>query len=212
MENILQALNWRYATKTFDPEKKVSAADWKLLSESLRLAPSSYGLQPWKFLVIQNAELRKQLKEVSWNQSQVTDCSHFVVLVIKEKMDEAHIYQHLAQVAQVRGVTVESLAGFKKMLLGDLVQGPRAAKIRNWAHNQSYIAMGFLMETAALMKIDTCPMEGLEPEAYDRILKLQGTGWATVAAVAVGYRSSTDKYATIPKVRFDEKDVIQVMG
>jgi nitroreductase len=211
MENILQALNWRYATKTFDPTKKVSASDWKVLSESLRLAPSSYGLQPWKFMVIQNSDIRKQLKEASWSQSQVTDCSHFVVLVIKEKMDEAHIDLHLAHVAEVRGVTTESLAGFKKMLLGDLVQGGRASKIRNWAHNQSYIAMGFLMETAALMKIDACPMEGLDPAAYDRILKLEGTGWATVAAVAVGYRSATDKYATLPKVRFEEKDVFQVL-
>lgn len=102
-----------------------------------------------------------------------------------------------------------SLEGYKNMMIGDIVTGPRSQIAKWWAQRQSYIVMGFLMETAALMKIDTCPLEGLDSAAYDKILKLEGTGYSTVAAVAVGYRHPEDKYAVVKKVRFDSTDVIQ---
>jgi nitroreductase len=207
-EIIHNQLNWRYACKKFDPTKIIREADWNILAESLRLSASSYGLQPWKFIVVQNPELRKQLLPVSWNQTPVTDASHFVVLTYKEKMDEEHITRHIEQIAKVRGIETSTLDGFKRGAMGDLVKGPRADVINWWAQRQCYIAMGTFLTTAALMEIDTLPMEGLDPAAYDKILELDGTGYKTVAAIACGYRAADDKYQHIKKVRFDMKDVV----
>jgi nitroreductase len=208
-ETIQQALEWRYAVKKFDSQKKISEKDWRTLENSLILSPSSYGLQPWKFVVVQDPQIRQQLRDVSWGQSQVTDCSHYVVLTYKQKMDEAHIQKYIEQIAKVRNAPLSSLDGFKKMMIGDVVTGPRAQVIEAWAQRQTYIAMGFLMETAALLKVDACPMEGLDPQAYDKILKLSGTGWATIAAVAVGYRHAEDSLQKAAKVRFDRQDLMQ---
>lgn len=206
---IFEQLNWRYACKKFDTSKKIRESDWNILTESLRLSASSYGLQPWKFIVVQDPEIRKQLFEVSWKQSPVTDCSHFVVLTYKEKMDEAHIGKFINQTAKVRNLEPASLDGFKNMMIQDLVKGPRSETINSWAQRQTYIAMGSILTTAAIMEIDTLPMEGLDPAAYDKILKLEGSGWKTVAALACGYRASDDKYQNLKKVRFDSADVIE---
>ncbi len=208
-EDILKQLNWRYAVKRFDASKKISAADWEVLEQSLLLAPSSYGLQPWKFFIVQNPEVRKKLREASWRQSQVEDCSHFVVFTTRTDIIEKDIERFLERISQVRSVTMESLAGFKKSIMGDVIHGPRREVIKWWTHRQAYIAMGFLMETAALMSIDTCPLEGIEPNTYDQILNLQDSGYETIAAVALGYRSAEDKSQGNKKVRFDKNDVIQ---
>lgn len=208
-EDILKQLNWRYAVKRFDASKKISAKDWDVLEQSLLLTPSSYGLQPWKFFVVQNPELRKKLREASWRQSQVEDCSHFVVFTTRNDITEKDIERHLERIAQVRSVSMESLAGFRKSMMNDVILGPRREVIKWWSHRQSYIAMGFLMETAALMGIDTCPLEGLEPNTYDQILNLQDSGYSTVAAVAVGYRHPEDKTQGNKKVRFDKAQVIE---
>ena len=206
---IEEALDWRYAVKKFDAAKKISPSNWSILENSLVKSPSSYGLQPWKFLVVENTDLRARLREVSWGQSQVTDASHFVVLTYREKVDAKFIDSYIQQVAKVRGVALESLKGYADMMVGDLVNGPRAQTIQYWAQRQSYIAMGFLMETAALLKVDSCPMEGLDPAKYDEILKLNGTGWKSVAAVALGYRHTEDGLQHAKKVRFDREQVIQ---
>lgn len=204
---IMNALQARYAVKKFDAQKKIPEADWTVLKESLRLCPSSYGLQPWKFFIIENPEMRQKLREVSWNQSQVTDCSHFVVLAYKEKVDADFIRKNMKKIADVRGVDIDSLAGFEKAITGDLVRGPRAAQIETWAQRQVYIAMGFLLETAALLNIDATPMEGLDPAAYDKILAIEGSGWKTVAAVALGFHHPEDPFFTLKKVRFDDAEV-----
>lgn len=206
-EVISHALNWRYAVKKFDAQKKIGAAEWKILKDSLRLSPSSYGLQPWKFIVVENPQLRQKLREVSWNQSQVTDCSHYVVLTYREKVDPEFIRQNMEKIASVRGVSVESLAGFEKAIIGDIVKGPRSLTIESWAQRQVYIAMGFLLETAALLNIDSTPMEGLDAAAYDKLLEIEGSGWKTVAAVALGYRHSEDPFIQNKKVRFDENEL-----
>lgn len=206
-QTIIKQLNWRYAVKKFDSTKKVSAQDWETLEESLRLAPSSYGTQPWKFLVVQNPEVRKKLTSLSWNQTQIEDCSHLVILAIKSKLDEEHVEKYINRMAEVRKMDSAQLDGFKRVLTGDLIKGPRSATINFWAQRQAYIAMGFIMETAAIMNIDTCPLEGLDPKGYDKVLNLEGTGFETVAAVAVGYRHADDKYQHVPKVRFEKKDV-----
>lgn len=208
-EVLHSQMNWRYACKKFDSTKKIREADWNILAESLRLSASSYGLQPWKFLVIQDPVLRQQLLPLSWGQTPVTDSSHFVVFTYKEKMDEAHIDKFIETTAQVRGVDAATLEGYKKMMIGDLVKGPRSETINWWAQRQSYLAMGTLLTTAALMEIDTLPMEGLDPAGYDKVLNLVGSGWKTVAAVACGYRAADDKYQSNKKVRFEMKDVVE---
>ena len=205
---LIESLEWRYATKKFDAAKKIDEKTWKVLEEALILSPSSYGLQPWKFIVVQNLEVKEKLKAVSWNQSQVTDCSHHVVFAIKEKMDEEHITHFFNQTAKVRGVDASTMDGYKKMIMGDLVTGPRSHVIAEWAARQAYIALGNFMTSAAVIGVDTCPLEGIDPVKYDSILGLTGTGWKVVVACPAGYRSTEDKYATTKKVRFDAKDLI----
>lgn len=207
-EILFAQMNWRYACKKFDPTMQIREADWNILAETLRLSASSYGLQPWKFIVVQNPELRSKLKDVSWGQSPVTDASHFIVLTYKEKMDENHIDKHIDNTAKVRGIEASQLEGYKKGMMGDLIKGPRSEVISWWAQRQCYIAMGSFLTTAALMEIDALPMEGLDPAAYDKILSLEGTGYKTVAAIACGYRAADDKFANAKKVRFDMKDVL----
>ncbi|MFV8259745.1 NAD(P)H-dependent oxidoreductase [Bdellovibrio bacteriovorus] len=207
-KTIQDALEWRYATKKFDASKKISDADWTTLRNSLTLAPSSYGVQPWKFLVIENPEVRNQLKPVSWNQTQVTDASHYVVFLYKEKMDADFVQKFINRVADVRSAPLEALDGYKNMLIENLVKAPEE-KIRVWSQRQAYIAMGFLLQTAALLKIDATPMEGFDPAAYDKILGLEGTGWKSVATVALGYRHQEDALQNQKKVRFAEDDLIQ---
>ncbi len=205
---IKEALDWRYAVKKYDASKKISAEDFKTLTESLRLAPSSYGLQAWKFLVIENPEVREQLKAVSWNQTQVTDASHYVVLAYKETITDGDIQKYLQHMATTRGLPFEALDGFKGMLKANLVDAP-ADRIKVWSSRQPYIAMGYLTQAAALLKIDATPMEGFDPAAYDKILGLEGTGWKSVATVALGYRHQEDASQHYKKVRFDADDVIQ---
>ena len=201
-------MHWRYATKKFDPVKKIREADWKILSETLRLAVSSYGLQPWKFVIVQDSEVRKLLLPLSWGQSPVVDASHFVVLTYKEKMDEEHINKYVEHMAKTREIDPASLVKMKDTMMKDLITGPRAAVIDQWAQRQTYIAMGSFLTTAALMEIDALPMEGLNPSGYDKVLGLEGSGYKTVAAIACGYRSPDDKYSTAKKVRFHADDVI----
>jgi len=199
-QEILEKLQWRYAVKKFDPSKKISEADWFVLEES--------GLQPWKFIVVQDPKIRAALTPVSWNQTQVEDCSHYVVLATLTKIEVAYVEKFVAKIAQVRELDVASLENYKNLMVSDLVNGPRSAIVQWWSQRQSYIAMGMLMETAALLDIDACPLEGIDPAAYDRILQLEGSGYAAVAAVALGYRSLEDKYQLLKKVRFDRDDVI----
>jgi len=208
LTKLIESLQWRYATKKFDASKKIDKKTWEALEQALILSPSSYGLQPWKFIVVENQEIKEALKANSWNQSQVADCSHHVVFVIKEKMDEAHITKFIEQTAKVRGVEAASMDGYKQMMIGDLVKGERSKVISEWAARQAYIALGNFMTAAALIGVDTCPLEGINPAKYDEILDLAGSGWKTVCACPAGYRAADDKYSQAPKVRFDAKDLI----
>jgi len=205
---LIEKLNWRYAVKKFDNQKKISDSTWKTLEESLILTPSSYGLQPWKFIIVENPEIRAKLKTASWNQSQVTDASHFVVFTTLKNISHEFIHHYIKLNAEVRGQAIESLAGFENMLKKS-VEGMAAEQVKNWNQRQSYIAMGFLLETAALLDVDTIPMEGIDPKAYDDILGLTNTEYGTVAAVGLGYRSENDKYAAAKKVRFSRDEIIK---
>ena len=206
-EVVERQLAWRYATKMFDPAKTIADEDWRTLEQTLVLTPSSFGLQPWKFLVITDQEMKAKLKPASWHQAQIVDASHLVVFAIRKNLSVDDIDAYLARVAEVRSTTVESLAGFRKMLVGTMSKPP--IDINEWAARQVYIAIGFFMATAALMGIDVCPIEGFEPEKYDQILDLPSQGFASCVVAAAGYRSGEDKYAHLPKVRFKTDDVIQ---
>lgn len=167
------ALDWRYATKRFDPSRKISAQDWDTLKQSLLKSPSSYGLQPWKFLVVETPALREKLRPASWGQSQITDASHLVVLLARDSVKEADVDNYLRRIIQVRGVTLESLQGYRDMMVNNLVKGLPPERALAWTQKQAYIAMGFLLETAALLHIDATPMEGFDPNAYDKLLDLE---------------------------------------
>ncbi len=206
---MINSLHWRYAVKKFDSTKIIAPELWQQLEEALVLTPSSYGLQPWKFLVIKNPEVRKQLMPVSWGQVQVVEASHFVVFVGLKKVEEAYVDKYIQRIADVRKITPEALSGFKKAIVSDLIQGPRSGVVAEWAARQTYIALGNFMNAAAALQIDTCAMEGLDPQKYDEILNLKDSPYRTLCACAVGYRSADDKYAANPKVRFEAKDVIQ---
>lgn len=205
---LMDALKWRYATKKFNPSKKISANDWAALEEALVLTPSSYGMQPWKFLVIENVELREKLKVASWNQSQITDASHLVVFAAKETLTEADVDKFLLATANSRGADVSSLDGYKKVMMGDFINGARSKIVPEWNIRQLYIALGNFMTSAAMLGIDTCPIEGLNPSAYDEILGLKGSGYRVLCACPAGYRADDDKYSTSPKVRYPLNEVI----
>ncbi len=210
-DQLVSALNWRYATKVFDPARKISPATWTALEDALVLAPSSFGLQPWRFLVVRDPALRAKLRPHSWNQSQVTDASHFVVFLARTEITAADISRFLERTAEVRGQPVSALAGYRQIMEGSLLNEARKPHLHDWAARQAYIAMGQLMTAAAVLGIDTCPMEGFDPAKYDELLGVRKDGYATIAAVALGYRSDGDKYATLPKVRYAKADVVKTV-
>ena len=204
----LEALRWRYATKQFDAQRKITAEAWTVIEQSLVLTPSSFGLQPWKFIVVENPELREKLLAESWNQKQVTDASHFLVLASRTDLTADDIERWLECSARAQGKSVEDLAPMKGMIAG-FSERMSSEERHEWNVRQSYIALGQLMAVAAVMGIDACPMEGISPSAYDRLLGLENSGYATVVACALGYRDEADKYASSPKARFDMEDVIE---
>ena len=204
---LLKQLNWRYATKKFDSTRSISAEDWQALEHVLVLTPSSFGLQPWKFVVVTDLGIRQQLVAHSWNQTQVVEASHLVVLAIKKDLGPPEIDRYLARMAEVRGSSLESLAGLRKMLIGSLVP-PKGFEINEWATRQAYIALGNFLTAAAMLGIDTCPMEGFVPAQYDEILGLPEKGLTAAVACAAGYRAADDKYAALPKVRFPASKLI----
>jgi nitroreductase len=206
---LIEKLNWRYAVKKFDPSKKISSQDWQALEDALVLTPSSYGLQPWKFLVITNSEVRKKLTPLSWNQQQVEGSSHYVVMCAKNKVSEADVKNYIQRIAEVRGVPLESLKSYYDMMVGDVVKGPRSQWAKEWAARQVYIALGNLMTVAAILNIDSCPMEGFDPQKYDEVLGLKGSGYHSVVCLALGYRANDDKLAQAKKVRAKNADVVQ---
>jgi nitroreductase / dihydropteridine reductase len=207
--NIIEDLNWRYACKKFDPTKKLTDEQLNCLQEALRMTPSSYGVQPWKFLLVNNTDLREKMVEAAYNQRQVADASHVFVLCRPKNIDEKIIDSYLQDIIRVRGGDLEGLAGFRSMLM-KVVEKPDEVKIA-WAKNQIYIALGNLMTVCAAMRIDATPMEGFSPTKIDEILGLDQKGLKSVLLCPVGFRAADDKYISIKKVRYQLKDVLEVI-
>lgn len=206
--NLIETLNWRYATKSFDPTQKLSDDQLFQLTESLRLAPSSFGLQPWKFLIVTNPAVREELVWHSWGQRQIADASHLIVLCAKDDTTETDVQNYINTIAATTWAPLGALDGYKGMMNGALES--RTADMRKtWAEKQVYIAQWFLLMAAAQLWIDACPMEWFDTQAYNKVLWLEGSGYHSVVIVPVGYRSSDDKYAQAPKVRYTAAQVVE---
>ncbi len=206
----IENLNWRYATKTFDKSKKVSQTDLKQLKESIRLSASSYGLQLYKVLIIENDAIKEQLKPASYNQGQITDASHLFVFCNYTNTNDTHIDKYLNLKATIENLKVEDLQGYGDYIKGVLSYQSEEQKTI-WTSKQTYIALGNLLVAAAELKIDTCPMEGFEPQKYNEILGLNDKGLNASVIVAVGYRSSEDKTQFAKKVRKSSDDLFEVI-
>jgi nitroreductase len=205
-QRLLDRLHWRYATKQFNPNRKISSQDWAALEDALLLTPSSGGLQPWRFVVVTDPAMRAKLLPVSHGQRQISDASHLVVFAAKKNFSEADVDAYVKRAAATRGLSIESLAPYRNMLVGFL-RGMDETERDAWARNQAYIALGNLLTSAALLGIDACPMEGFDRAQFDEILGLKEQGFASAVIAALGYRASSDPYATVQKVRFPKEQI-----
>jgi nitroreductase len=203
---VLAALNWRYAVKKFDPSRHIDAALWDALEEALLLTPSGIGLQPWKFIVVDDPEVRARLREASYNQPQVVEADKLVVFAARKGYSAEDVDRFIDRVAEVRGQTRESLEGLRNAALSVTLR-PQEARDA-WTSRQPYIALGNFLTSAALLGVDACPMEGFEPARYDEILGLREQGYTAVALAAAGYRSPEDRFGGLAKVRFARETVI----
>ena len=206
--NLLEKLNWRYATKMFDSSKKISDKDFDLLLESLRLASSSYWLQPWKFIVVKNPETRAALKEHSWNQGQIVDASHLIVLATQKDFNLSNIEAHLVETAKSRWVEVSALDWYKGMMVKNLLENLTKDQLMTWQRDQVHIALWFLLTACADLQIDSCAIWGFDAWKYDEILGLDKLWLTSVVVCPVWYRLSEDKYSSIPKTRFTKSEVV----
>ena len=203
---LLDALRWRYAAKQYDTTRKLDTETLETLKEVIRLAPSSVGLQPWKFVIVTDPEVRKQLRAVGYDQAQITDASHLIVFCRRTDLGDNLVAELVEKTAEVRKISVESLEGLQQLAAGSLAYKPGEA-VHNWAAQQVYIPLGKLLEAAALLKVDASPMEGFDPAGFDKILGLTEQNLASVVICGLGYRSPDDKYATAAKVRFAAEDI-----
>ncbi len=201
-----ETLNWRYATQKFDPSRKIPKQNLNELLEVLRLAPSSSGLQPWRFVIVQDPDLKKVLRPHAYNQPQITDADTLIVFCALKIMDEKYVHQYIESVAKVRNVGTESLSRYEQGILR-LIKGKTPQEISHWMKCQVFIALGVFLSECAHHRIDACPMEGFKPEEFDEILGLSKEGLESVVLCAIGYRAADDPDAQKTKVRFEPKDL-----
>jgi nitroreductase len=208
-EEIISALEVRYAVKVFDPAKKVSDDDIATILESGRLSPSSFGFEPWKFFVVTNPDVRAKLRAVGYDQTKITDASHLIVIAYRTDPD-ALVDELITRAAAAQGKEKSELAGFEKMAAG-AINGMQGEAGEQWFKAQTYIPLGIMIETAALLGIDTCPMEGFDAEQVNAILGLKEKNLRVATMLAVGYRGN-DPYAASPKVRRAHDEVIETIN
>lgn len=207
MNDLIKVLQWRYATKKFDTTRKVSSEDFRTLIETARLAPSSFGLEPWKIVDVRNPSVRKQLQDAAWGQQQIVNADHILVLCRRSKMNETYVNSYIKLFASVQGQTIEEFEGLQKTLLG-YVASKTEAQLETWMERQTYIMLGFLLESAAIMKIDACPMEGFDRTKFDEILNLPQKGLRSLVLCALGYRMKNDAALKRKKVRMSTDDIL----
>ena len=210
MSKYIEHLNWRYATKKFDASKKLSQDDLETLKDAVQLSASSYGLQPYKIFVVENPEVKQQLKEAGYNQTQFTDASQLFVFTHRTDFGEELVDSYISQAERVQEITDGSLDQYASLMKNALLGLEPEAK-SGWSSRQVYLAIGNLLSAAAAHKIDTCPMEGFDAAAVDTILDLKKDNLHAVAVVAVGYRSADDKNQYSKKVRRPQKELFETI-
>ena len=198
--DIVDYYNWRYATKKFNSKKKVAPSDLELIKEAVRLAPSSYGLQLFKVIIIENQELKNKLIDSSYNQNQIIDCSHLFVFCNYTKVLEKDIDLFISTKSKVNKHPINELQGYGSFLKNNLLKKePKETSI--WTTNQVYIALAHLMTACATLQIDSCPIEGFKADDYNAILDLNNRHMNAAVVAAVGYRSDSDLTQEQKKVR-----------
>ncbi|WP_448565788.1 NAD(P)H-dependent oxidoreductase [Thalassotalea ganghwensis] len=205
-QELLNALNWRYAVKQFS-ERKVTDEMLTTLLEAARLTPSSYGLQPYSLLVIESKVIREQLLSHSFQQDKVLHCSHLLVFAAKTIVDEHLIDRYIEKTAELSDRTQQQLEDYRQYLLS-VFSAMKAEQKQQWSHQQAYIALGNVLTCAALLQIDCCPMTGIDSSGYDQVLNLADKGLTTTAICPIGYRALHDKSAQATKIRVDREELI----
>lgn len=198
--HLLNNLQWRYATKQFDTTKTVSQDHIQLLKQAIQLSPSSYGLQLYKVFIIENTEIKKTLKTHSWGQDQITDSSYVFVFCNYVNVTDAHIDTYLEHTAKIQDLNLNHLKGYGDFMKSKIAELSNTERL-HWTKRQTYLALGNLLNACAELKIDACPMEGFEAEAYNRILGLTDLNLNAAVIAPIGYRSSEDQSQYKPKVR-----------
>ncbi len=207
-EEIIKALNTRYATKVFDSSKKISEENIHTILESARLSPSSMGLEMWKFIVINNTEIRAKLREAGYGQTKITDASHLVLISYRTDIIENISKERLERTAKIQNKNISDLEGLKKMIDGSIEQKNKDGSLESWVKMQSYIPLGIMIETASLLGVDNCPMEGFSLDKVDEILELKNKNLKSATMLALGYRGE-DPESKRTKVRRDFNDVVE---
>jgi nitroreductase len=206
MSTFIENQNWRYATKKFDATKTITAEDLNTIKEAIRLSSSSFGLQPYKIFIIENLELRAQIKAVAWGQAQVIEASHLLVFASKINIGDAEVDDYVKNTSITRDVPVESLNGYANFIKGYIK--PLTEDDKNvWASKQTYLAMGNLLNVAAELKIDVSPMEGFVPEKVNELLGLDKLGYTASLLAPLGYRHDEDATQHNKKVRKSQEEL-----
>ncbi|TDO71403.1 nitroreductase [Flavobacterium chryseum] len=206
MSTLLENLNWRYATKKFDATKKISSSDLNTLKEAVRLAASSYGLQPYKVIIVENPEIREQLKAAAYGQTQITDASQIFVFANDLNAGTESVSAYIKNISETRGIPTEALGGFADMMNGVISNLSQDAK-NIWTAKQTYIALGTLLAAAAELKIDATPMEGFNAAAFNEILGFDKLGLNASVIATVGYRHDEDDAQHFKKVRKSHEEL-----
>ncbi len=204
--SLIEKLNWRYATKKFDPDKKLSPAQLDELLKAVHLSPSSAGVQSYKILVIEDAATRQKLREAAYGQPQLTDASQLIIIASETNLDETYVKHFIDHVANVRGVERKNLDAYEQMINGNVNKMDIEQRI-GWSKKQAYIALGVLLTAAADLGIDACPMEGFDAAKFDDILGLKEKGLTTAVIAAIGFRAEDDGYSKLVKVRKPEEEM-----
>lgn len=210
MHKLIEDLNWRYATKKFDPTKKISSDDLEVIKESLRLVPTSYGLQSMKFLIVESKEIREQLLLASFGQKQIVDASHLLVLCAYKDITPIHIDAYAENIANTRDHSVEAVAGYRDFIKRTVSSMSEEQKTA-WNSKQLYIALGQLMTTCANLRIDATPMEGFNASKVDEILELNKKNLTSVLLCPIGFRHEDDDLQFAKKVRKSHNDLFETI-
>ncbi len=206
MSTFLENQNWRYATKKFDATKKVSAEDLSTLKEAIRLSASSYGLQPYKVIFVETAELRAKLQPAAWSQSQIVDASHLIVFANITNFGDKEIDEAIQNLTTTRGLPADALTGYGDFMKSKISTLPEE-KRNIWTSKQTYLALGNLLNAAAELKIDVTPMEGFEPEQINEILGLDALNLNAAVIATIGYRDVSDATQHYVKVRKSNEEL-----